>query len=306
MAGVLTAPKGPWAVDKLLLGYLAFTSILIFLYWNVLPDAPVLMGVHVLAVLLIALAWRSEGLLSWYFRHWYPLPLVSFCYREMSILIPPIWGRSFDGLLADLDFAIWRNNPTVWLERIQTANFTEFMQVIYTLFVPVVLLIPLVLWRQKRFAEFRYLAFLIALGFLVTYVGYLLVPARGPRYLLDALQHRPLEGRWLFNWMRSTLDEMESVHYDCFPSGHVELTILAWWGSRQISKALGWLYFMYTLCIIFATVYLRYHYTVDLAAGMLAAAYLIRKAPSLYRRMGGAETQEGREEYVGTRSSSDG
>lgn len=305
MARVLTAPRGPWAVDKLLLGYLAFTSVLILLYWSVLPDAPMLMSVHALAVTLVVLSWRSDGLASWYFRHWYPLPLVSFCYREMSILIPPIWGRSFDGLLADLDFAIWHANPTVWLERLQTQNFTEFMQIVYTLFVPVILFVPWVLWRQKRFEEFRYMAFLIALGFLVTYVGYLIVPARGPRYLLDPLQHQPLDGRWLFHWMRSTLDDLESVHYDCFPSGHVELTVLAWWGSRQISKSVGWVYFVYTLCIIFATVYLRYHYTVDLAAGMLAAAFLIVKAPTWYRRLSGQQ-QEGSEEYVGTRSSSDG
>ncbi len=305
MAQVLTAPKGAWAVDKLLLAYLAGTTALLILFWRVVPEAPMLMAVHVVALASILIAWRSDGLVSWYFRHWYPLPLVSFCYREMSILIPPIWGRNFDGMLADLDFAIWRTNPTVWLERIQTPNFTEFMQIIYTLFVPVVLLVPVILWRQKRFEEFRYLAFLIALGFLVTYVGYLIVPARGPRFLLDPLQHHPLEGRWLFHWMRATLDGLESVNYDCFPSGHVELTVLAWWASRQISKVLGWVYFVYTLCIIFATVYLRYHYTVDLLAGMLAAAYLIRTAPVLYRRLA-IEKQEEREEHVGTRSSSGG
>ena len=123
------------------------------------------------------------------------------------MLIPAVWGRSFDGLLADLDFAIWHANPTVWLERIQTPNLTEFLQIVYALFVPAVLLVPWCCGSSGRFKEFRYCAFLIALGFLVSYVGYLLVPARGPRFLLDPLQHHPLEGRWLFHWMRSTLDQ---------------------------------------------------------------------------------------------------
>jgi membrane-associated phospholipid phosphatase len=321
---VLKPVKGPWAVDRLMLTYLAGTSGLLIAYWRNVAEAPLLMALHAAAVGLILLAWRSDGRLSWFFRNWYPLPLVSFCYREMSILIPAVWGRSFDGLLADLDFAIWRANPTVWLERIQTPNLTEFLQIIYTLFVPVVLLVPSLLWANRRYKEFRYCAFLIALGFVVTYVGYLIVPARGPRYLLDSLQHQPLEGRWFFHWMRATLDRIESVHYDCFPSGHTELTILAWWSSRQISKRLGWVYFVYTLCIIFATVYLRYHYTIDLAAGVLAAWFLIRRAPVLYRRLGGepslagsggagnakAESGEagnkGREEQVGTRGRSGG
>ncbi len=290
---------GFWAVDKLLLAYLTATSAFIVGYWADLPNPAMLMGVHVVSAVLIFLSARHENRVTSLFHHWYPLPLVSFCYREMSMLIPVVWGRSFDGALADLDFAIWRTNPAVWLERIQTPNFTEFLQIIYALFVPAVLLVPVILWGKGRFREFRYCAFLIAFGFLVSYVGYMFVPARGPRFLLDPLQHQPLEGRWFFHWMRSTLDRLESSHYDCFPSGHTELTILVWWMSRQISKKLGWAYFVYTVCIIFATVYLRYHYTVDLMAGALVAAWLIRKAPVVYRRLGG-DRVSGREGSVGT------
>ena len=67
--------------------------------------------------------------------------------------------------------------------------------------------------------------------------------------------------------MQNALDRLESAHYDCFPSGHTELTILAWWGSRMVSKRWFRVYLAYTPFIIFATVYLRYHYTVDLLAG---------------------------------------
>jgi membrane-associated phospholipid phosphatase len=304
-AEVLKPSQGLWAVDKLQLAYLTATGAFLVAYWTDLPDAPALLAVHIVTALLILLASRGHGRLVWIFRHWYPLPLVSFCYREMAILIPVVWGRSFDGLLADLDFAIWHANPTVWLERFQAPNLTEFLEIVYALFVPAVLLVPVILWAKGRFKEFRYGAFLIAFGFLVSYVGYMFVPARGPRYLLAPLQHVPLEGRWFFHWTRSTLDQLESAHYDCFPSGHVELTVLAWWMSRQISKRLGWAYFAYTLCIIFATVYLRYHYTVDLAAGALAAALLIRGAPTVYRRLGGSELAgsapvSGKEESVGT------
>jgi membrane-associated phospholipid phosphatase len=126
---------------------------------------------------------------------------------------------------------------------------------------------------------------LIALGFLFSYVGYLAVPARGPRFLLKDLQHFPLDGLWLFHGMQSMLDKLESAHYDCFPSGHTELTILAWWGSRKISKGLFQIYCAYTPCIIFATVYLRYHYSVDLLAGAVSAAFLIVTAPVFYQRL---------------------
>ena len=93
--------------------------------------------------------------------------------------------------------------------------------------------------------------------------------------------------------MRTTLDRLESVHYDCFPSGHVELTIIASWSSRQISKWLFRVYLAYTLSIIFATVYLRYHYTVDLVAGALLAVALIAVGPMMYRKLSGREDSIG-------------
>ncbi len=139
----------------------------------------------------------------------------------------------------------------------------------------------MLLWLQrKRLVEFRFYAFLIALGFLASYVGYILVPVRGPRFLLQDLP--PLRGLWLTTLLQNTLDRLESAAYDCFPSGHTELTMLACWGSRMVSSRLFYLFAAYTPCIIFATVYLRYHYTIDVLAGAALAFVLIAVAPHVY------------------------
>jgi membrane-associated phospholipid phosphatase len=148
-----------------------------------------------------------------------------------------------------------------------------------------VLLIAVVLWRQRRYADFRYYAFLIALGFLVSYMGYLLAPARGPRFFLGHLQTMELPGSWVSRALRVTLDRLETRAWDCFPSGHTELTLLAWWTGSRISNRLFWIYFAYTLSILSATVYLRYHYTIDLLAGAVVAGLLVLFAPHLYRSL---------------------
>ncbi len=85
----------------------------------------------------------------------------------------------------------------------------------------------------------------------MSYAGYLLVPARGPRFFLRHLQQEPLRGLWLFNLMQGTLDRLESAHYDCFPSGHTELTILAWWSSRTSLEAALSGSILPTLCALF-------------------------------------------------------
>src|SRR5207249_865570 len=122
--------------------------------------------------------------------------------KEMATLIPAVWqssaGHSSAGLssadrwLAALDYRLWRTNPTVWIERFHTPALTELLQVVYSLFIPAVLLVAILLWRERRYGDFQYYGFLIAVGFLVSYLGYLMVPARGPRFLLKSMQHFPL------------------------------------------------------------------------------------------------------------------
>jgi len=284
MATVLTDTHF-WPVDKVVLAYMAATSVLVIGWWKSIPEAPLLLAIHAAAAVLLLVEIKRPNRTSWVFRNWYPLPYVASCYKEMAILIPPVRHGDSDLWLANLDFRIWGANPTVWLERLQSPIFTEFLQLVYTLFVPAVLVVAYLIWRKGKFAEFQYYAFLIAAGFLVSYVGYLVVPARGPRFLLNSLQHIPLQGLWLFHAMQHTLDTMESAHYDCFPSGHTELTILACWGSRMLSKRIFLAYLIYTPSIIFATVYLRYHYTVDVMAGAVVAASPIVGAPFVYRML---------------------
>ncbi|MGO9230462.1 MAG: phosphatase PAP2 family protein [Terriglobales bacterium] len=274
-----------WAVDKIILGYLLFTSVLLAGWWNAIPGAAALAAAHVGAVALLLMEIKMPNPTSWYFRCWYPLPYVGACYKEMAVLVPAIRHHDADGWLAGVDFRFWGAHPTIWLERIYSPLLTEYLQLVYTLFVPAVLLVAFILWHQRRYPEFQYFAFLIALGFLASYVGYLAVPARGPRFLLKPLERLPLQGLWLFHNMQHTLDRLESTAYDCFPSGHTELTVLACWMSRLVSNRLFWVYFCYTLSIIFATVYLRYHYTVDLLAGAALAVALILVSPFCYRAL---------------------
>jgi membrane-associated phospholipid phosphatase len=274
-----------WAVDKLILAYFAFAAVLLAAGWDRVPGAAGWLAWHILGATLLLYEVKRPNRTSWVFRHWYPVLYVASCYREMAFLVPAVRRWDADRWLAGIDFRIWGANPTVWLERFQPPPAVEFLQWAYTLFVPAVLLVAFLLWRKGFYSEFRYYGFLIALGFLASYVGYLVVPARGPRFLLRSLQHAPLQGLWLFNWMQATLDRLESANFDCFPSGHTELTILAWWSSRLVSKRLFRAYFAYTPFLIFATVYLRYHYTIDVLAGAVLAFFLIAATPALFRKL---------------------
>jgi hypothetical protein len=274
-----------WPVDKIILAYAAFSTTVLVGWYHRIPGAGHLLALHVAAIALLWIQVRFPNPTSWLFRNWYPVLYVASCYKEMALFVPAVRHGNADAWLAQLDFHVWQANPTVWLERIQSPALSEFLQIAYTLFIPAVLLVPVLLWKKQRYREFQYYGFLIALGFLLSYLGYLIVPARGPRFFLKHLQHIPLQGLWWFQNMQGSLDRLESVAYDCFPSGHTELTILAWWGSRLVSNRLFKVYFAYTPALIFATVYLRYHYTVDVLAGAVMAAGLIPSTPVIYRKL---------------------
>jgi membrane-associated phospholipid phosphatase len=273
------AVKEWWPVDKVIITFAAAASLLIVCWFPVVPNALWLLAIHAAAMAAL-LRFRSNMA----FHCWYPLPYVSTCYKEMAILIPPIRGTDYDAWASHLDTKLWGFDPTLWMVRHPNAIVTEFVQIQYSLFVPAVLTVAFLLWKQRKIDQFRFYAFLIALGFLASYVGYMAVPVRGPRFFLENLP--PLKGLWLTEILQNTLDRLESAHYDCFPSGHTELTILACWGSRLVSRKLFYLFLGYTPCIIFATVYLRYHYTIDVMAGAVLAFALIWAAPHVYAVLG--------------------
>lgn len=277
------AAPGLWPVDKVILAYLAVTSLLIIVFISRLPQAWWLLSLKAAGAALIVFVVRKlDALPGWFFRHWYPLLYVAASYREMNILIPGIRRGTADATLARIDFAVLRVHPTVWIERLHAPLLTEYLQIVYSCFIPALLLVALILWRRRRMNEFRYYAFLLSLGFLVSYIFYFLVPARGPRFLLSHLQQSELRGVWAFEWFRALLDQLEGIHYDCFPSGHTLLTLLAWWSTRRMSRYFFYAFTIFTASQIFSTVYLRYHYAVDLFAGLVFAILILATSRRLY------------------------
>jgi membrane-associated phospholipid phosphatase len=277
------ARPGLWPVDKVILAYLALTSLIIIAFFPRLPEAWWLLSLKAAgAALIIFAARRTASLPVWFYRHWYPLLYVAASYKEMNILIPGIRRGTADAALARIDFAILHVNPTVWIERLHVPVLTEYLQVVYSCFIPALLVVALILWRRRRMNEFRRYAFLIALGFLVSYIFYFLVPARGPRFLLSYLHQSELQGVLAFSWFRDLLDRLEGIHYDCFPSGHALLTLLAWWSTRHLSRYFFYAFTIFTVSQIFSTIYLRYHYAVDLLAGAVFAVLILLIRRSLY------------------------
>jgi len=85
--------------------------------------------------------------------------------------------------------------------------------------------------------------------------------------------------------VRQLLDNAEGLTRDCFPSGHTELTLLVLYYSRKLHRKTFWRFLPFGIGIIVSTVYLRYHYAIDVAAGALLALLVIAVAVPLHRTL---------------------
>jgi len=212
-----------------------------------------------------------------------PVLIIPVLFNSMGDLIPWIWPHYFDDLLIAIDFSLFGgNHPTVLLERFIHPWLTTIMQFAYISYYPMALVLWAVLFMSKRPAAFDEAVFGLTLCFYLSYVGYLLVPAIGPRFTLTALQTRDLAAGPLVVAIQEALNTLENTKTDAFPSGHTAAALMmlyyAWKNREQV---LTTVLVPAVAGLIVSTVYLRYHYVIDVFAGIALTFLSIYLAPPL-------------------------
>ena len=273
----------PRAADQVTITYQSIMLLLIVFNFSVIENAVVLSLFHVFVILL--LFWIPNApnnlFINW-FKTWSPIVIIPINFTELHYLVHPVSPMDFDKALIDLDFYIFGVHPTVWMEKITTPWVTEYLQIIYTTFYFLPIILAIILWRKKEYQEFDSFVFVIVFGFYLSYIGYFIVPAVGPRFTLDNLQSFPVTGVWATDAIRHTLDTLENIQRDAFPSGHTEMTLLSMIYAYKYSKKYFYVLLVIGTSLIFSTVYLRYHYVVDVFAGIILALVVVFTAKSVY------------------------
>jgi membrane-associated phospholipid phosphatase len=144
----------------------------------------------------------------------------------------------------------------------------EVLAFAYAVFIPYVYLSILVglLGRPERERDefFDGLALLYAMSFL----GYLFVPARGPVVELAGRFQAPLDGGFFHQTVVDAVAQCGGPH-GAFPSLHVAVSLYVCAFDLRYNRLRGLVYLPIVALIAVATVALRYHWVVDLAAGAL-------------------------------------
>lgn len=261
-------------VDTLTLGFLAFLFSLTLIFHHRIPHAYLLLITYLALTIsllsLIFLKKRKDGkILGIIYEIMFPVIAVIMIFNSLGGLIRYINPTTYDTVLIHLDFKIFNTHPTVALEQFTSPALTEFLQLAYAsyYFLPVILCV--ILKVEGREAEFNRAVFLIILCFFLSYIGYMLVPALGPRYTMRHLQNAELNGILLRGIIDQTLNALEGIKRDAFPSGHTAVALTVLYLAYRFQKRLFRIFIPIVIMLLISTVYLRYHYVVDLIAGIL-------------------------------------
>jgi membrane-associated phospholipid phosphatase len=189
--------------------------------------------------------------------------------------VTPYLRSDIDGLLIKADLALFGVHPTVWMEGYFIPWVADILALAYISYYFIPLILILILYFKGSENEFSLTASTILLGYYICYIIYIFMPAIGPRFTLAPLQHVPLHGGIIMNTIVDTLNALEGNKRDCFPSGHTQTVLVSLWFAFKYRRPLFWIYLPIIIALIISTVYLRYHYVIDLVAGVAAAGITI-------------------------------
>lgn len=238
---------------------------------------------------------KKQKSVSRFLRFWYPAIMILLCFKEIYVIMLTVHTSLYDSWLIGIDRWLFGTDPTIFLSQYLNAFTVEFLQIVYGLFyfMPVIYAMELYLWH--RYEELKYAIFVVFLGFYLSFLGYLLLPAIGPRFTLHefSMLDGELTGIYFSEKIRNIINFAESIpknipnpqdfaQRDAFPSGHTIIIILITYLSHKIKSKSFYFYLPYSLLMIFSTVYLRYHYVIDVIAAIPFVIVTIYIANKIY------------------------
>jgi membrane-associated phospholipid phosphatase len=265
--------------------FLLFLSILNVIFHARVEVWPMLVSLNaaIMAGILVlshyALVSHSKPLRV--LHNWYPIAMLLFVFKETYYMVHPLNPVDYDAWLIAADHFLFGVDPTRWLAQYATPIVTEILQLCYNSYYILLLLPVLELYQRANRAQFFTAGFLLIYGFYLSYVGYILFPAVGPRFTLHefAMMDIDLPGVWLTTALRDFVNTGESIpkhvlnavdfaQRDVFPSGHTQVTLVALYIAFADRIRARWVMLLVGSLLIVSTVYLRYHYVVDVIAGV--------------------------------------
>ena len=290
------------AVDWLTWGYLALVALLVLLFHDGRVEHWQLhVAAHAAAILavygLIRLHERWGGPVLDFLRAGYPIIAYTFLYEETHALMYMFVPAHLDAHFIAVDQALFGCQPSrVLMERLPYWWVSEPLFFAYFSYYLMVAGVALWLYFGARARYWRFVT-VVSFVFYVCYLIFIIVPVLGPYdpLVYDAkVGPEALIGRQVvppsvaagpfFKVMAGVYKTAEPRGGGAFPSSHIAVAIATLCFTWPWLRRIRWVHLALVVLLAIATVYGGYHYVVDAAAGVAAAAILIPIGGWFYQR----------------------
>lgn len=224
------------------------------------------------SISLASLGRETASAAAWRTRLGAYVVLMNLAYLRLAAVFTATGGQRADAALQRADTTLFGAPLPVLLHGRATPLVSDVLSGCYLLLFPYLLVACLrhvARWRSAPHEAVRFhegLFTVYAIGF----AGYLLVPAQGMWLDAPGAFAHPIVGGWL-TALNARLVAAGSSRVDVFPSLHVAVSAFILGFDRRTAIWRARVYALPALGLWVSTVYLRYHYGVDVLAGFATA-----------------------------------
>lgn len=246
-------------------------------------DALWLLGVlGSLSLFILLSVFLSGGRAVWRVVHDFsPVLFIPVLFNTLGPIIDCVSPNRWDLQFAQMDARVFGELAAMWRGVLgRPAWLTDLTYLAYVGYYVAPVALAAVLYLRRSRDEFQQLVFAVVLTFYASYVGYFVFPTLGPRVPLGS-EAVIVGGGAISHAVRLLIEYAERTRTDAFPSGHTAVAFVCLYFAWRASPAVGAIFAVLAAGIIFSTVYLHYHYVVDVVAGTGLAAGCIWLGPRL-------------------------
>jgi membrane-associated phospholipid phosphatase len=226
-----------------------------------------------------------------FLRHFYPVILFLWFFSETGGLNRMFFTRYLDATVIRWEQHLFGFQPSArFMEWLPYVAISELFYAAYFSYYIMIIGVGVALFRRERSEFFHYLS-VLSFVFYICYLLYILLPVVGPPmiYFQPTGQELPPDLQTAFpnpvypDAVRSgPLFQLMALLYRIFdspgaamPSSHVAVALCTVFFSFNYRLRLRHLHLAAAILLCCSTVYCRYHYVMDVLAGILAAGLLV-------------------------------
>ena len=291
-------------VDYATQAYAALVAVLVLLFHNrTVPHWSQILAVHAAILTVVHILIQTHGR-GWggkpvdFLRHFYPVLLYIWFFAETGWLNRMFFGEYLDPLVIRGDQALFGCQPSVmFMQKLPYPAVSELFYAAYFSYYVMIAGVGLALYLRRREQFFHYLS-VVSFVFYICYTIYIVLPIIGPRVFFhdpaeynlpealqqlapgaaypDSIQHGP------FFHLMAFIYRVFEAPGAAFPSSHVAIAWCTVFFSFRYLRPIRVVHLLAAVLLCLSTIYCRYHYVLDVLAGLATASLLVPLGNRLY------------------------